>query len=125
VINITEEIENKPITLNELAEKNAGKILPTGQVQDCVVSIAGETVLFSFKPITKRVFIKSQATQDEVKMMNYVLTHSLWNKEKGENGDFWSLEELTRGIPDAFQVLLFGKIITESGFQFNREDLGF
>jgi len=125
VINITEEIKNKPITLNELAEKNAGKILPSGQVQDCVVSIADETVQFSFKPLTKRVFIKAQATQDEVKMMNYVLTHSLWNKEKGENGDFWSLDELSQGIPDAWQVLLFGKIITESGFQFKKEDLGF
>lgn len=129
MINITEEIteetKNKPITLNELAAKNAGKILPTGQVQDCTISIADETVLFSFKPITKKLFVKGQATQDEVKFMNYILTHSLWNKEKGENGGFWSLEELTQGIPDAWQILLFSRIIAESGFKFDRKELGF
>lgn len=125
MINISEEIENKPITLNELAAQNAGKILPTGEVQDCVISIADKKVQFSFKPLTKRVFIKGQATGDEVKFMNYILTHSLWNREKGENGDFWSLDELSKGIPDAWQVLLFSKIITDSGFQFNKKDLGF
>ena len=36
-----------------------------------------------------------------------------------------SLEELNQGIPDAWQILLFSKIITESGFKFDRKDLGF
>jgi hypothetical protein len=125
VINIIDEIDNKPISLNELAEQNAGKILPSGQIQDCVITIAGKLVNFSFKPLTKKIFVKGQATRDEVKFMDYVLTHSLWNRKKGETGDYWSLEELNKAIPDAWQVLLFSKIITESGFQFNKEDLVF
>jgi len=125
VINITDEIENKPITLNELAEQNAGKILQDDSLRDCTVSIAGQVVQFTYKPVKKRDFIKGQSTQDEEKFMNYILTHSLWNKEKGENGDFWSLDELNRGIPDAWQILLFSKIVTESGFKFNKEELGF
>lgn len=122
---INEEIENKPITLNELAEQNAGKIFNDDSVRDCTVKIADKTVQFSFKPIKKKHFIKGQATMDEEKFMNYILTHSLWNKEKGKNGDFWTLEELNQGIPDAWQILLFSKIVTESGFKFNKEDLGF
>ena len=125
MINITEEIENKPITLNELAEQNAGKLFQDDSVRDSIVKVADKTVQFSFKPIRKKHFIKGQATQDEEKFMNYILTHSLWNKEKGENGDFWTLEELNKGIPDAWQVLLFGQIIVESGFKFDPKDLGF
>ncbi len=115
----------KTITLNELAQKNAGKILQDESIRDCKVTVAGETVLFSFKPIKKRQFIKGQATGDEEKFMNYILTHSLWNREKGETGGFWSEEELNDGIPDAWQILIFGKIIAESGFNITREELGF
>jgi hypothetical protein len=125
VITITEETENRPITLNELAERNSGKIIRDNSIQDCKISIAGEIVLFSYKPVKKRDFIKGQATQDEEKFMNYILTHSLWNKEKGDNGAFWSLEELENGIPDAWQILIFTKILAESGFNISAQDLGF
>ena len=57
--------DKKTITLNELAQKNAGKILPDNRVQDCKISIADETVLFSFKPIRKKQVIKGQAKGDE------------------------------------------------------------
>lgn len=125
MINITEEIENKPITLSELAERNAGKIVRDNSIQDCKIAIAGEIVLFSYRPVNKKQFIKGQATQDEEKFMNYILTHSLWNKEKGDNGDFWTLQELEAGIPDAWQILIFTKILAESGFNISTVDLGF
>jgi len=120
-----EETGNRPITLNELAERNAGKIVRDDSVKDCKIKIADEIVLFSYRSVNKKQFIKGQATQDEVKFMNYILTHSLWNKEKGEHGDFWTLQELENGIPDAWQILLFTKILAESGFNISSEDLGF
>lgn len=123
---MSEEKTPKPITLNELAERNAGRILPDGSVHDCKVSIAGEIVLFSFKPLSKKIVIKAQSgTKDELGLMDYILTHSLWNRDKGKNGDFWSTEEIEQGIPDAWQILLFAKIMDESGFNITKEELGF
>lgn len=116
------ETKEDTITLEQLVSESKSKIIDNFSVRNCIVKVVGKKVSFDFKPLRKKAFIKAQSTQDEEKIIDIILTNTLWNSAKER---FWTVKELNEGIPPAWQILLLSKIMDESGYNVSDLDINF
>jgi len=118
-----ENKEDNIISLDELVKKSSNKIITDyDSVREGIIEAGGKTVGFDYKPLKKKTFLKAQATKDEEKIVDIMLTNTLWNRIKGK---FWTLKEINEGIPPLWQTLLLAKIVNESGYDVSDLDVNF
>lgn len=116
----------KRINVKELAKKANRNIITDNKLREVVLAVDdNEEVAFSYKPLLKTDFLIAQATGDPGKVMDYILSHTLWDNEKGKHGDFMSIEEIDKGIPIEWQVLILNEIVAGSGHVLTKDDQDF
>jgi hypothetical protein len=118
-----EKKEGQSISLDELVKQSSDKIITDYEkVRECSITAANKTVDFEYKSLRKGIYLKAQATGDEEKLLDMILTNTLWNSAKGR---FFTLKELNLGIPPIWQGILLAKIVDESGFNISDLDVNF
>ncbi|GLI12405.1 hypothetical protein MARBORIA2_14950 [Methanobrevibacter arboriphilus] len=117
--------KQKVLSLKELAKQSAGKIITDDKIRQSDVTLGDTKVEFTYKPLSKGDYLKAQSTNDPGKSMDYILPRTLWNPEKGEKGDFWSIEEINDGLPLIYQTLILNEIILGSGHVVKQSDMDF
>lgn len=117
--------EKKPMSLSELAEKSASKIITDDHLRECIVKAGDEEVRVTYKPLSKKEFLNAQSTQDSAKAVDHILSTTLWNPEKGKKGGFWTVDEINKGIPMTWQSLILNEIVDGSGHKVSEADMDF
>jgi hypothetical protein len=119
-------VGKKRVSFEEFKKRATNKIITDGKLREFTLPLNDEEDLaFQYKPISKSEYLTAQATMDAGKALDHILTHSLWDQNKGENGDFFSIEDINDLFDYNWQTLILNGIINGSGHVLTEKDKDF
>ncbi len=120
--NVKKRISAKEYSKKRLKEA-AQIIIDDNQLREFTLDLNDEEELaFQYKPISKSNYLHAQATMDAGKALDHILTHALWDPEKG---DFWSIKDINKTFDYGWQTLILNSIIKNSGHVLTEKDKDF
>lgn len=118
-----QNIPKKRISIEEFKKKSTSKIITDGRMRTFTLPVSDtEELEFKYKPLTKKQYFDAQSTQNSGKVVDQILSHTLWDDE---TGDFWNIDDLNETFDYTWQTLIFNEIFNGSGQVVTEEDKDF